>query len=92
MVPYLFKGLLCHERTDKWANGVLMRLPSSIDLVVSVAIYHGQCESNYSTKKCIPITKGTETKHSPVHHTDNAMKSNFEKWCKWLDGQTKLLQ
>ena len=81
----------CHERADKWANDVLRQLTSSIDLVASDAIYHGQCESNFFTKKCIPTTKGTETEHSPGRHTDNAMKSNFEKLCKWYDGQTELL-
>ena len=82
----------CHERADKWANDVLTRLPSSIDLVANDAIYYGQCESNFFTKKCIPTTKGAETEHNPGCHTDNAMKSNFEKLCKWLDGQTELLQ
>ena len=82
----------CHERADKWANVVLWSLPSSIDLVASDAIYHGQCESNFFTKKCIPTTKGTETEHNPGCHTDNAIKLNFEKLCKWLDGQTELLQ
>ena len=57
-------------------------MPSSIGLVDSDAIYHGQCESNFFTKKRILTTKGTETEHSPGRHTDNAMKSNFEKLCK----------
>ena len=30
------------------------------------------------------MTKGTETEHMTGHPTDNAMKSNFEKICKWL--------
>ena len=42
------------------------------------------------TKKCIPTTKGTETEHRAGHPTDNVMKLNFEKLCKWLDEQTRL--
>ena len=82
----------CNERAGKWVNDVLRRLPSSIDLVANDAIYYGQCEFNFFTKKCIPTTKGTETEHNPGCHTDNAIKLNFEKLCKWLDGQTELLQ
>ena len=67
-------------------NGQMMR----IDLVASDTIYHGQCESDFFTKKCIPITKGTNTEDTPARRTDNIMKSNFEKLCKWLDGQTEL--
>ena len=44
----------------------------------------------FFTKKCIPTTKGTESEHTAGHSTDNAMKTNFEKLCKWLDEQTKL--
>ena len=39
----------------------------------------------------MPTTRGAETDHNPGRRTDNAMKSNFEKLCKWLDEQTKLL-
>ena len=80
----------CHERADQWADDALRRLSSSIDLVASDAIYHGQFESNFFTKKCIPITKGTETEHTLARRTDNTMRSNFEKLCKWLDGQAEL--
>ena len=38
----------------------------------------------------MPTTKGTETEHTPGCRTDNAMKSNFEKICKWFDEQTEL--
>ena len=31
----------CQERADKWADDVLRRLSSSIDLAASDAIYHG---------------------------------------------------
>ena len=41
-------------------------------------------------KKCIPTTKGAETEYTPVRRPDNVMRSNFEKLCKWLDGQTEL--
>ena len=44
----------------------------------------------FFTKKCILTTKGTETEHTAEHPTNNAMKSNFEKLCKWLNEQTKL--
>ena len=64
-------------------------MSSSIDRVASNAIYHGQCESNFFTKKRIPTTKGTETEHAPGRTTD-AMKPNFEKLCKWLDEQAEL--
>ena len=57
---------------------------NSIDLVASDAIYHGLCEFISCTKKCISTKKGTETEHTAGHPTDNAMKSNFEKLCKWL--------
>ena len=80
------------KELTKWANDVLRRLPSSIGLVASDAIYYGQCKSNFFTKKCIPATKRTETEYSPGCHTDNAMNPNSEKLCKWLDGQTELLQ
>ena len=63
-------------------------LSNNIDLVPSDEIYHGQCESFFFfTKKYIPTTKGTETEHMAGHPTYNAMKSNFEKLCNWLDGQ-----
>ena len=71
----------CYEKADKRADDVLRWLSSSIDLLASDAIYHGKCESNFLTKKCIPTTKGTETEHTPGRRTDNAMKSNFEKLC-----------
>ena len=73
----------------KCADYVLRQLSNCIDLVASDAIYHGQCES-FFTKKCILTTKGTETEHAAGHSTNNAMKSNFEKLCKWLNEQTKL--
>ena len=63
----------CHESADKWADDVLRRL-SSIDLVASDAVYHGQCESNVFTKKYIPTTKGAETDQTPGGRTGNAMK------------------
>ena len=72
-----------HENAGKWRDDVLGRLSSSIDLVASDAIYHEQCESNIFTKKCTPINMSGRT--------GNAMKSNFEKLCKWLDKQTELL-
>ena len=59
-------------------------------VVASDALYHGLCESIFSQKKCIPTTKWAETEHLAGHPTDNAMKSNFEKLCKWLDEQTEL--
>ena len=80
----------CHERADKWADDPLRWLSISIDLVASDATYHGQCESNFFFKKYMPTTKGTETEHTPGCRTDNAMKSNFEKICKWFDEQTEL--
>ena len=80
----------CRERADTWADEVLRRLSSSIDLVAIDAIYHAQCESNFFTKKQIPTTKGAETEHTPGHRTGNAMKSNFEKLCKWHDKETEL--
>ena len=49
-----------------------------------------QCKSNFFTKKCIPTANETETEHAPGSRTDNALKSNFEKLCKWLDEQTEL--
>ena len=42
------------------------------------------------TKNCIPTIEGTETEHMPGPSTNNAMKSNFEKLCKWFDEQTEL--
>ena len=44
----------------------------------------------FFARKCIPTTKGTETEHTTGHPTNNAMKSNFEKLCKWLDEKTEL--
>lgn len=41
------------------------------------------------TKKPIPTTKGPETELTPGRPTDNGMKSNFEKLCKWFDEKTK---
>ena len=55
----------CHERADKWADDVLRRLSSSIDLVASHAIYRGQCESNFLNKKYIPAIKRAETEQTP---------------------------
>ena len=69
----------CHERTDKWADNVLWLLSSSIDIVGSDAIYHGNVNLVFLLQKSIPTTKGTETEHMPGCSTDNAMKSNFEK-------------
>ena len=63
----------CHESADKWADDVLRRL-SSIDLVASDAVYHGQCESNVFTKKYMPTTKGAETDQTPGGRAGNAMK------------------
>ena len=34
-------------------------------------------------------TKGTETEHTAGHLADNAIKSNLENLCKWLDKQTE---
>ena len=79
-----------HERADKWADDLLRLLSISIDLVASDAIYDGKCESDFLTKKFIPTTKETETEHTSGRRADNAMKSNFEKLCKWLDEQTEL--
>ena len=39
-------------------------------------------------EKMYTYDKGTETEHTAQHPTDNAMKSNFEKLCNWLDEQT----
>ena len=73
----------CHERADKYADDVLWWLSSSIDLVASDAMYHGQCESFFFfTKKCISTTKGTKTEHTAGHTTNNKIISNFEKICK----------
>ena len=41
----------CNERASKCTDDVLRRVWSSIDLVASDAIYHGQCESNFLRKK-----------------------------------------
>ena len=38
----------------------------------------------------MPTAKRTKTEHTPGRRTDNAMKSNFEKLCKWLDEQREL--
>ena len=81
---------ICHEKAEKWADDVLRWLSSSIDLVASDTIYHGQCESNFFTKKYISTRKGTEPKHMPGSRTGNAIKSNLEKLCKWLDKQREL--
>ena len=62
---------------------------AGIDLVASDAIYHGQYEFNYFTKKYISTKKRTESEYAPGLRTANAMKSNFEKLCKWLDKQTE---
>ena len=34
--------------------------------------------------------KGTETGNKAGRPTDNAVKSNFEKWYEWLDEQKEL--
>ena len=75
----------CGERTEKCANDVLQRLSSSIALVASDAIYHGQCESIFFRKKCMPAIKGAETEHTAGHPAHNATKSNFENLYKWHD-------
>ena len=80
----------CQERADKWADDVLRRLSSSIDLVASDATYHGQCESNFLKKKYIPATKRAETEQTPWRRTGNAIKPNFEELCKWLEKETEL--
>ena len=69
----------CHERAEKWADDVLRRLLSSIDVVPSDAIYHGLCESFFFYKKNVYLQE-TETEHTVGHPADNAMKSNFEFW------------
>ena len=79
----------CHERAEKSADDVLRRLSSSTDLVASDATMW-ICESAFFTKKCIRTTKRTETEHMAEHPTDNAMKSNFEKLCRWFDEQTPI--
>ena len=38
----------------------------------------------------MPTAKRTKTEHTPGRRTDNAMKLNFEKLCKWLDEQREL--
>ena len=78
------------KQLKKWADNVFRRLSSSIDLVSSDAIYHGHCKSNLFTKKNIPATKEAETEETPGRCTGNAVKSNFEKLCKWLDKQTEV--
>ena len=62
------------KQQTNWQIDVLRRLPSSIDLLASDSIYHGQCKSNFFTKKYIPSTKGTEKEHTPGHRISNAMK------------------
>ena len=47
-----------------------MQLLSSVDLVARNTIYNGQHESNFLKKKCIPVTKGSESEHTPVRRTD----------------------
>ena len=65
----------CHKRAYKWADDVLRLLPSvSFDLIASDVMCHWQCGSN----------------HISGRRTDNAMKSIFDKLCKWLDEPTEL--
>ena len=46
LASYLFKHLnKCHGKAEKWAEDVLRRLSSSIDVGGSDPIYHGQCGS-----------------------------------------------
>ena len=79
----------CHERAKKSADDVLRRLSSSTDLVASDATVW-ICESAFFTKKYIRTAKRTETEHMAEHPMDNAMKSNFEKLCRWFDEQTPI--
>ena len=59
----------CHERADRWADDVLRRLPSNIDLVAIDPIYHAQCESNFFTKKIDTYNKeGRNGTHAWVPH------------------------
>ena len=87
----------CHKGWHKvgtlsFQNSILMYdvwrwFSSSIDLVASDAIYHGQCESNFFMKICISTTR-QKTEHTPGHCTDKAMKLHLNYI--WLDQQTKL--
>ena len=80
----------CHERADKWPEDALRRLSSSIDLVAGIAIYDGQCESRFFTKKYIPTIKETETEHTSGRQIGKARKASFEKLCAWLEEKTEL--
>ena len=53
----------------KKKNDVLRRLPSSIGLVDSDAIYHGQCESNFFTKKTYTYNKRDRNWTQPLDAT-----------------------
>ena len=65
-------------------------MSSSIDLVASDAIYHGQCESIFLRKNLYLRQRGQKRNLLTGRPTDNGMKSNFEKLCKWFDEKTKL--
>ena len=79
----------CHERAAKWADGVLRRLSISIDLVTSGAIYHGNVNLTF-LRKNVYLQQMGQKLNTRLEAADNALKSNFEKLCKWLDEQTEL--
>ena len=72
LASYLFKHLnKCHGKAEKWAEDVLRRLSSSIDVGGSDPIYHGQCGSiilyvyiYIYIYKCVSTTKGTKAEHT----------------------------